>query len=382
MKTKRRGGFIQFLIDISVRAVLVISLVLFVGITTAVFTQGAPRTADWLARHVTIEGQKDQLTHLLIIVSSLTIVSLYSLIIWHKEQKSGWFRFRSRHLPEPASEHTVRGYVVLALPDSKKKFFADLLSGFENYAELKGYSLSYSVDSSLSGNIIFELAHTRSGNNVSVDQVRQDLGDYLERIVQGKSLDDLPRVISPEKHILLLEAFKNRVDHLQHAYDLHKGLIEDYRTLLATIAAGGSGASTSQTINIYGGSTHNVQTFQAVNSPQSVQGDRNRFEGNTGDQNIWVGSSSGERKIQIDCIGKLRRLILEHGEAAGNAESNNIDATLRKVEDELNGKEKPDPKRIMKWLETTKDALKALALTKEVHEGAKAVWEVFKLPHW
>jgi hypothetical protein len=68
----------------------------------------------------------------------------------------------------------------------------------------------------------------------------------------------------------------------------------------------------------------------------------------------------------------------EHG-AAAVAGCPEADKALRKVVDELQDEEHPDPTRIHRWLETAKYSMKALGLTKEVAEAAKAAWEIFKL---
>ena len=41
--------------------------------------------------------------------------------------------------------------------------------------------------------------------------------------------------------------------------------------------------------------------------------------------------------------------------------------------------EPPEPIRVKRWLETAKNALKTFALTEEVAEAAKKVWEMFNL---
>jgi hypothetical protein len=55
------------------------------------------------------------------------------------------------------------GYIVVDMPEKDRPFFHDLLKGFEDYAKLKGYDLSFSIDSSFEGRIAFKFTVKNDG---------------------------------------------------------------------------------------------------------------------------------------------------------------------------------------------------------------------------
>lgn len=124
------------------------------------------------------------------------------------------------------------GYIVLDLPDAQRGLVHDLLKGFEEYARLKGYGVSFSVDTTFHDRIAFKLTLTDLDVVVGTDRVRKDLREYLERVSKGDPLDDLPQVISIEEHEVLVATLRNRISFLQHSYNLAKTSVEFYEGLI------------------------------------------------------------------------------------------------------------------------------------------------------
>ncbi len=113
------------------------------------------------------------------------------------------------------------GYIVVDMPENQKALFHDVLKGFEEYAQLRGYRIQFSIDNTLSNKIAFKFTIAESGITVSTDQVKQDLKDYIHKVQKGSPLDDLPVVIEEPEHQALLLAMKNRISFLQCLQNLN-----------------------------------------------------------------------------------------------------------------------------------------------------------------
>jgi hypothetical protein len=126
------------------------------------------------------------------------------------------------------------GYVFVDLPDSKRSLFHDLLKGFEEYAQLKGYSVAFSIDSTFARKIAFKFTLTDIDAVLSTERVRKDLREYIDKISRGAlihELDDLPEIISMEEHRLIVTTLKNRITFLQVNFNLAKNTLDFYQNL-------------------------------------------------------------------------------------------------------------------------------------------------------
>jgi hypothetical protein len=272
------------------------------------------------------------------------------------------------------------GYIIFNMPDSKKGLFHDLLKGFEDYAKLRGYIISFSIDNSFPNKVAFKFTLDSAGINVSTNQVRRDLQEYIKKVQTGDSLDDLPVVLSPEEHRMVLTCMKNRINFLQHSYNLEKNATDFYKGLLKQIPSLSLGISSPQNFYLQSGAANQASSYLALNSPQAAQGVGNRLIENSLDQGIHIANSFNERTEQVEALsGFWMALHHEREKAEGEAKEKLCEAIdyVRKAEEELKEQDPPEPKRIHKWLETAKYSIKALGLTKEVADAAKAVWDAF-----
>ena len=119
--------------------------------------------------------------------------------------------------------------------EEHRSLFHDFLKGFEDFAALKGYRVTVSIDSSNSQEFGFKFTIMESGITVSTDTVREDFNNYMQKIESGDALDDLPIVASPEDHDLILTKLKNRINFLQHSYNLSQNTIEYYDVCSKTL---------------------------------------------------------------------------------------------------------------------------------------------------
>ena len=257
------------------------------------------------------------------------------------------------------------GYIVLDLPDEQRALFHDLLKGFEEYARLKGYGVSFSVDTTFHDRIAFKFTLTDPDLVVGNDRVRKDLREYLEKVSQGDPLDDLPQIISIEEHEILVATLRNRISFLQHSYNLEKNSVEFYEGLIRR--ANTQPFLPSPGIVVQTGGAYNAPSYSALNSPQAVLGIEN-----TSKSSIRIAVTYKERKEQIDrLVDVLERLAKE----PPDHERDEAIRSLENIKEELEHAEQPEPGRVVRWIERAKQAMQLGSLGRETVQAAK---ELFK----
>ena len=261
------------------------------------------------------------------------------------------------------------GYIVVDLPEERRSLFHDLLKGFEEYARLKGYSVSFSIDTTFSKRIAFKFTLTDPGVVVGVERVRSDLKEYLDRIQSGEPLDDLPVVTSIEEHDVLVTTFKNRISFLQHSHNLKQNALDFYEALIKK--AGSMPVLPAQSIVVQTGGALNAPTYSALHSPHALLGD-----GSTADNSLRIAVSFTERRDQIEGLDRV--LALLHDEDAGEARDQAMH-NLSSVKEELEGVSEPETGRVAKWLERTQQALQIGGLGSETVRAARELLLQFGL---
>jgi hypothetical protein len=264
------------------------------------------------------------------------------------------------------------GYIVVEMPERERPLFHDLLKGFEDFAKLRGYDLSFSIDTSVEGRIAFKFTVKDDGVVVGSERVRKDFKEYLERARSGNvdELDDLPIVVSIEEHHLLITVLKNRLNFLQHSYKLSQNaviyyeyLIDRHRTFPALPAP---------SVIVQTGGNMDSRKYNAVNSSRLIQGEANAFEDSS--TNINIGKSLNERNEQIAHLDNL----LKHLEAVpGDDAAKQAAREISKAKDELAEAENPEPSAVSRWMHHAKDLLSAASVGAEVLEAAKKAFEAF-----
>jgi lipid II:glycine glycyltransferase (peptidoglycan interpeptide bridge formation enzyme) len=93
------------------------------------------------------------------------------------------------------------------------------------------------------------------------------------------------------------------------------------------------------------------------------------------DNSINIGQSFNQRQERIaaldDLIGKIK------GAETKNDASEKAEKSLTKVRDELADEAEPNEPMIKKWLENAKNVMVTGALSYEVIEAGKKLWEMF-----
>jgi hypothetical protein len=275
---------------------------------------------------------------------------------------------------EKKEDHNSGGYIIVDMPESKRSLFHDLLKGFEEYGKLKGYLVYFSIDSSMPNKIAFKFTLGESGISVSSSQVRNDLKEYLDRIASGQPLEDMPTIISPLEHGLVLTTLKNRINFLQSNQNILKNTVGYYEKIIECITSNKHGINPSTNFYLQSGGSMDSRKYIASNSSDVNQGDNNSLT----DSSIKIAGSFNDRKEQVEVI---QRLIdaLKTDKKVGDNEKDEIVLNLEKVKDELTEEASPDKGRIARWLGKAKSCLGGLKLAKKTLVFVKEVYDNFNL---
>ena len=258
------------------------------------------------------------------------------------------------------------GYVTIEMPDERKSLFHDLLKGFEDYAAIKGYKVSISIDSSQNGKLSFKIAIDDFGVVGTRDSVKNDLNEFIEKIKNGDSLDDLDEVIGNLDHARLIMALKNRIQMLQSHYDVQKNVNEYYQTFFSQLPT--QSISHTQPINIYNGDNQmDKRKYISNNSANVMQGDNhsNLIEGNS----INIGATLSEKNERVEGLNELIRLLKLSTEETRDTTVRH----LENVKEELTEEKTPDEESISKWLGKATGLLTAAEKGSELFNKAQEV---------
>lgn len=275
---------------------------------------------------------------------------------------------------ENSNDHISRdpgGYITLKMPEDKKSIFHDLLKGFEEYAMLKGYKVSVSVDTSSYGEISFKITIDEAGVAPSNSVVKKDLDEYIQNIQDGNLTDELPKVLNDLEHAKLSMALKNRISFLQQNYEVEKNIRQFYENFIKSIP-NSSISHALPTIQINSGRLDMDQRkYEANNSANIMQGDNhsNLIEGNT----ITIGSNHLEKDEQIKKIESLIELLSKENDL----ELNKVKRNFENIKEEIEESESPDKSLIGKWLSKAKSILITAKEGTKLFDMAKDLYDSF-----
>ncbi|EKO3839672.1 hypothetical protein NTE14_005460 [Vibrio harveyi] len=263
------------------------------------------------------------------------------------------------------------GYVSIPMPEERKSLFHDLLKGFEDYATLKGYKVSLSIDTSETDIIRFKLIVNDFGITASRESIKSDLKEYVDKINSGADISDIPEVLDPIVHGRVLAALKSRISFLQHSYNMEKNVRECYEKIVQNFPV--QGISHAQPIfNISNGNTDMDQRkYIANNSANVMQGDNhsNSLE----NVSVNIGNSFAEQQKQIEGLEELIALV----KSQPFEQSEKVARQLENVKDELVDEEEPDLNAVDKWLNKAGALIKSAEKGSQVVDKAQAVMESF-----
>jgi hypothetical protein len=260
------------------------------------------------------------------------------------------------------------GFVVSGLSNDEKKIFRDLLLGFEDYAELKGYGVDFNLDSVIPGQIAFVFTVTYNPNNVSAKEVIDDLKEYLSQA--SKRILSVPS-IKTENEIKIAEAITGRWSNL----DNYSGASEATAKLQRKVEPV---QPNKLVINLLNGGDMSQHEYIANNSRNVAQGNGNRIT--DGSTNITIARSFNERGQQLEDIENLIKLLVELPDATSDSCSMAV-RELENVKEELQEQGEPDAGRVSGWMRKAATALEYLNLGEKGIELARIVFSSFNLGH-
>jgi len=172
---------------------------------------------------------------------------------------------------------------------------------------------------------------------------------------------------------------KNRINFLQHNYNLQKNTAEYYEALLKKIASEGGGLFPAQNIYVLGEGNMERTDYSQITGSQIAHGKGHKFVKSTIDQSMRIGSSFKEKEEQVQLIKELMD-ALRSTQTDKPQKKDDAIRNFGNVSEELKEEANPDPSRIKKWLNKAKSCLGVLKLGKEVVDKAKELFESFDLP--
>jgi hypothetical protein len=262
------------------------------------------------------------------------------------------------------------GYHLITINETDRSLFHDLLKGFEDYAKLKGYRISFSIDNSWDGRTAYKFTVLGKGIVVGSEQVREDFREYVDRVRKDDDeFDDIPVVTSMAEHHLLVTMLRNRIEFFRTNYKLYKNTVALFELLVARDRI--FPAQPQQSIVVHNGVAMDSRSFNATNSRNILQGDNSTLT----DSSINIGGSVNEKMERItaldDMIAKLKAVETKNDSIA------KAELDLQKVREELAEYAEPNESSIRKWLEHAKNLMTAAILGHELYEASIGLWHLF-----
>ena len=262
------------------------------------------------------------------------------------------------------------------MPQDHVPVFNDLLKGFEDYAKIKGYEIRFSSDTTFPNKIAFKFTLGDEGINVSTQKVKNDIQEYIRKVKTGESLDDLPVVLPENEHYLLLTLMKNRINFLQHNYNLKKNAVEFYEQIINKFVAHPAGVLPAPTVMVQTtGGNMDSRSYKSIDSSHVIQGDDNKLN----DNRIKIESSFNNRKNQINQLSEFVELLKNESQDSREDRDKAV-LNLEKIKDEISEEEKPDAGLVKKWFAKAQGYLKNIELAKSTVEKAKELYDSFGIP--
>ena len=209
----------------------------------------------------------------------------------------------------------------------------NLLKGFEDYAKLKGYSISFSVEKSITYEVAFKLTINESDINIGTNIVRKDIIEYIDKVKTGDDLNNMPEILDPMEHELILTTLKNQISLLRHNNELQQNAVEFYESFMKRFNATNPSVPSQHSIVVQTGELNQSQSSLANNSPDTILG-----------QNIdnSINTTFNFRDCNIGLQGNLNelaQLLTEGGNKEEAKELKNAANALKSAKDSVNQEE-------------------------------------------
>lgn len=287
--------------------------------------------------------------------------------------KAGSINVENNNTSPEESKTDLNGYVFMSVGEDKKSIFSEMLKGFEDYAKLKGYHVSLSVDTSIKDKVGFKFTLHEEGVSVSPSVVKSDINEYINNVMSGGGFDDMPVLITPEEHSAVIGTLKARIKYMEYTHALEKENKKFYQNLINRIADSSINHSPANINVIHEGIEMDSRSYSADNSANVVQGDKskNLIE----HSNIQIGNNVAEINSQLDSLNEVIKAI--ESEASVNAELKPAVRHLENTKEELEESRSPDGASISKWLEKANSILKTAKASTETISKFGGLLKIF-----
>jgi len=194
---------------------------------------------------------------------------------------------------------------------------------------------------------------------ISEDNVRQDISEFVKIVESGDNLiDDIPVIISEKEHKIIVKALKQRINLL--IWNSEKEKRQFYEKFFDLISKNNVLGQQNQSIQIGTVGEFSTKYLAANNSPNSFLGDGNK---------TTIKNSFNETKEQIKKIDEIIRLIVEEKQLE-TEKKQEIVINFKIIRDELEKEKQTDKLKINELFRKIKRAMENVTLT---HRTATAI---------
>ena len=277
--------------------------------------------------------------------------------------------------PDREASAPYGGYAFVDVPDNYKGFLHDTITGFEEFARLKGYRVGIAIDTTLPGKVGFRFTILDQGVTVSMETVRSDVGEYIAKFNEDESdaFDDLPIVIDPIEHERLKAALATRFTMVRTQMEMYKTEVDFYKKLMLKVVQfkGGSIGYLPVPSNIihnqlvHDGPQMAGDTYSTDRSPGAAVGKNNTASIDR--STITIGSTLTEKNEQVDGLSELIELVTR----SDLQNRDDVARYLAKAKEELTDGDPPDAGFIGRYLGKAKDIFALAERGTEIYEKAK-----------
>lgn len=274
-----------------------------------------------------------------------------------------WYRFVRR-------TNSERGYISIELTEKLKDLFIDSLRAFENYSKLSGYEVKFSFDNSKKDRLGFKFTVTENPNNLSNDEIRTDIKEFLEKIQRGEEIKDIPVLINEVEHYKVLTILNNKLSTLRHNAYLEKNLNSGIEQIIEKVI---EKKGFSQSIHIYN-HQDNMNNSKKIDSESSNinVGDNNFIE----DNSINIEHSFNEKKTIVEKIEYSIQQIDNEG-ALNPQQKQDLKRHLENIKEEITEEANPDTSKLKKSWDKIKKVAENLVLSKELTDALEWIGGMF-----
>ena len=303
--------------------------------------------------------------------------STYELRIAHETIRDN-FRKQSLEL-EKFKNDFYKNYTFLSVEEQYKSIVVDVLNGFKDYAQLKGYQVKFIIDTNVEGKVGFRFEHLGPASDIKVNVMGRDLEEYIDSLGSGIMPPRMPVILDIITHNRLEAVLHQRFTSLQSQLRMLSTEIDFYRNFVEGIKASILGKITEQHhINL----VINNQGIKKMRDSYSVSSSQNVAQGkgasaSTDGSHVLVESSCNDYRQKALSLKQLED-ELEEGVPDGNHKDLALRYT-RSARKEFEEKAQPDTGLVVTWLQRVGESIRLAGAASDVVAGLDRVLHEFNI---